>query len=66
LIISNINETSTPHKLEKVRDILEKYSECPRIVVMSGSDPLTFFGTKLFYQINAGILLGPPNRITEA
>lgn len=65
LIISNINENSTPHKLEKVRDLLERYSECPRIVVMSGTDPLTFFGTKLYYPVNAGIYLGPPNRMTE-
>lgn len=65
LIISNINEVSTPHKIEKVRDLLERYNEIPRIVVMSGEDPLTFFGNRLHYQINAGIFLGPPNRITE-
>lgn len=65
LIISNVNESSSAHKLEKVRDILEKYSHVPRIVVSSGSDPITFFTTRLHYPLHAGIHLGPPNRIKE-
>ncbi len=65
LVISNINESSSAHKLEKVRDILEKYSHVPRIVVSSGSDPITFFTTRLHYPLNAGIHLGPANRIKE-
>jgi hypothetical protein len=65
LVISNINESSSAHKLEKVRDILEKYSHVPRIVVSSGSDPITFFTTKLHYPLHAGIHLGPQNRIKE-
>ena len=65
LIISNVNESSSAHKLEKVRDILEKYSHVPRIVVSSGSDPITFFTTRLHYPLHAGIHLGPQNRIKE-
>jgi len=65
LVISNINESSSNYKLEKVRDLLEKYSHVPRIVVMSAKDPITFFATKLHYPINAGINLGPNNRIKE-
>lgn len=65
LVLSNINEASSSYKIEKVRDILEKYSHIPRIVVMSGMDPLTFFATKLYYPINAGILVGPANRVKE-
>lgn len=65
LVISNINEASSAHKLEKVRDLLEKYSMVPRIVVLSGADPLTFFAQKLYYPINAGLMIGPPNRVDE-
>lgn len=65
LVLSNINESSSAHKLEKVRDILEKYSHVPRIVVSSGSDPITFFTTRLHYPLNAGLHLGPTNRIKE-
>lgn len=65
LVLSNINEASSAYKLEKVRDLLEKYSHVPRIVVLSGKDPITFFGTRLYYPINAGIMVGPPNRIKE-
>lgn len=65
LVLSNINEASSAHKLEKVRDLLEKYSHIPRIVVLSGADPLTFFAQKLYYPINAGLMIGPPNRVDE-
>lgn len=65
LVLSNLNEASSSYKIEKVRDILEKYSHVPRIVVLSGSDPITFFSQKLYYPINAGLLLGPNNRIKE-
>lgn len=65
LIISNINETSSAYKLEKVRDLLEMYNDIPRIVVSSGEDPLTFFGNRLHFPVAGGIYLGPPDRITE-
>lgn len=65
LVLSNINEASSGYKLEKVRDLLEKYSHVPRIVVLSGKDPITFFGTRLYWPINAGIMVGPTNRIKE-
>lgn len=64
LIISNVNEASSNYKLEKVRDLLEMF-DCPKIVVMGSTDPVTFFGTKWYYQINAGILIGPTDRIKE-
>lgn len=65
LVLSNINESSSAYKLEKVRDLLEKYSHVPRIVVTSSRDPITFFATKLHYPLNAGIHIGPANRIKE-
>lgn len=64
LVLSNINEASSNYKLEKVRDLLELF-DCPKIVVLGSADPVTFFGTKLYYQINAGILIGPQDRVRE-
>ena len=65
LVITNVNDASSAYKLEKVRDLLERYSDIPRIVVSSSKDPITFFATKLHYPINAGLHLGPQNRIKE-
>jgi hypothetical protein len=42
MILSNITTESTPAKLETVRDLLVHYDSVPRIVVVSGSDPITF------------------------
>lgn len=58
LILTNVLPESTPYKLEKLRDLLEKYDDIPRIVVLGGSDPLTFFATKLQYPLNHGIMMG--------
>ncbi len=57
LIVSNIPTNSTQVKVEKLRDLLETYSDIPKIVVTTGEDPLTFFNTKLFLPLNACILL---------
>lgn len=57
LILSNVPENSTPVKLEKLRDILEVYSNIPRIVVTTPVDPLTFFNTKIFSSLNGCIHL---------
>lgn len=51
LILSNVTADSTPHRLEKLRDILLAYSAIPRIVVVAGSDPLTFFAAKLHHTV---------------
>lgn len=61
LIISNINSTSTGYKLEKVRDLLEKYAQIPRIVITGGEDPITLFATKLNLPLKAAVYLGPAN-----
>ena len=63
LILSNFNTESTPLKVEKLRDILERYSNIPRIVVLGGIDPFTFFATRLNYPLDACLQLGADNRI---
>ena len=65
LILSNITSDSTSTKLEKVRDLLERYSDIPRIVVLSGTDPITFFANRLYSPLTASLYLGPDNRIRE-
>ena len=63
LIISNIVEGSSALKIEKVRDLLEKYSSIPRIVVYGGADPLSLFTDKLHYPLKAGIFLGSGRKV---
>lgn len=52
LVISNVPKGMTDYKKEKLRDVLEKYSDTPRIVVTAGHDPLTFFNSELFLSVN--------------
>jgi len=65
LIISNVNDSSSNYKIEKVRDLLEKFSDIPRIVVTGGEPPCDLFANKLFLPLKAAFYLGPPNRIKE-
>ena len=65
LVLSNINDQSTNFKLEKLRDLLERYDGLPRIVVVGSQSPLAFFSQKLHYPVNYSVLLGPENRLRE-
>lgn len=62
LIISNIDVDSTGYKIEKVRDLLEMYPSIPRVVVVSGTDPMSFFANKLHLPMDYGFYLGADNR----
>lgn len=57
LVIANVAPDSTPSKIEKVRDLLEKYDNIPRIVVVNGCDPVTFFASKIRMTLQYAILL---------
>lgn len=63
LVISNVNDASTGNKLEKVRDLLEKYADIPRIVVSGGAPPCNLFASKLFSPMRIGIYMGPNNMV---
>lgn len=65
LILVNVHQNSSTVKLEKVRDLLERYSEIPKIVVTGGEPPSQIFASKLYYPMKAGFYLGPNNRIKE-
>lgn len=52
LILSGITTDCTPVKLEKVRDLLEQFNYIPRVVAVTGSDPLTWANTRLRLAVN--------------
>lgn len=43
LIISNVTENSTDVKCEKLRDLLELFSDKPIVVTHTGGEPIKFF-----------------------
>lgn len=47
LFISNVSFDSSGPKLEKLRDLLEMYDSIPKVVILNGGDPLTFFASKM-------------------
>lgn len=53
LVLSNLTANSTNLKLEKARDLLEKYDTVPRIIVSAGIDPMSFMATRLFMPVHA-------------
>lgn len=53
LVLSNLTPNSTSVKLEKARDLLEYFSDIPRIVVVAGEDPISFLSTRLYVPVNA-------------
>lgn len=62
LIISNVCAESTGVKLEKVRDLLEKYQTIPRVVITSGCDPVFFFACKLHLPLDYCFYVASDNR----
>jgi len=65
LIISNVCMDSSAVKIEKVRDLLEKYSEIPRIVITGGTPSHNLFASKLFYPMRQGFYIGPSNMVQD-
>lgn len=52
IVLTGLSPNSSNTKLEKARDLLEKHSAIPRIVVIAGEDPVTFFSTRLFCPVH--------------
>lgn len=61
IVLSNITKDSSTIKREKIRDLLEIYSSIPRILVVAGGDPVTFFNEQLMYSLNYALLVCKPN-----
>ncbi|MNV68457.1 hypothetical protein D3C71_1613120 [compost metagenome] len=47
LIINNVGVDSSQTKLEKLRDLLVKFDNVPKIVIVNGVDPVTFFAERV-------------------
>ena len=56
VILANVPYLSTDTKWEKVRDILELFSDVPRIVVSTGCEPIKLFN-EIGYHLNYPIWL---------
>lgn len=52
IVITGLSPVSSNLKLDKTRDLLDAYPNSARIVVVAGEDPITYFSTRLFYDIN--------------
>ncbi len=61
LVISNLTKDSSKTRLEKARDLLEFYAHIPRIVVIAGDDPVSFFSTKLYFKLTHLFFAGSQN-----
>jgi len=47
IVISNLSTKSNYLKYDKARDIIERFSSVPKIVVVAGEDPISFAQTRL-------------------
>jgi hypothetical protein len=52
LVLSNLTPNSTGVKLEKARDLLERFADIPRVIVAAGEDPMSFLTTRLYVPVN--------------
>jgi hypothetical protein len=66
IVITNIDVASTPQKVEKVRDILTKFDTIPKVVVVSGCDPIWFFANRLHLPLDRALYLGQEDRVPDA
>jgi len=53
IVLSNLTPASTNVKLEKARDLLQRFVNIPRLVICAGEDPLSFLTTRLYSEVNA-------------
>lgn len=70
LVISDIYAKMTPYRLERLRDLVSAYSHVPRVLVITGADPVTFCrselhiaNTHLFYSASPLVLRKQPEVI---
>lgn len=66
LIIGNLHDEASSTKIEKTRDLLEMYSDIPRIVVSGGQPTCDLFAYRLAYPMKSGLYIGPANLVREA
>ncbi|QRE00283.1 hypothetical protein [Burkholderia phage BCSR5] len=52
LVLTNLDSSSGQAKLEKAKDLLERFPNIPRLVVAAGEDPMSFVSTRLHSPIH--------------
>lgn len=57
LVVSNVTADSTPFKIEKLRDLLETHHDIPRIVVCTGTDPVSFMNGRAYLAMNYSLFI---------
>lgn len=53
LVITNLTPRSSNLKYEKTRDLIERHSSIPKVIVVAGEDPLSFAATRLYTPCHA-------------
>lgn len=52
MVITGLSPVSTKPTLERVAWLLDAWDHIPRIVSITGEDPITFFHTSLYYKVD--------------
>lgn len=52
LVISGLTPNTPSYRLDKVFQLLDEWDNIPRIVVVTGEDPITYFATRLHYKLD--------------
>ena len=50
LVITGLYPGMTAHRIERCRDLIDHYERIPKLVVIGGEDPITFFQSRLFLK----------------
>lgn len=53
LVVTNLSPVATQAKLDKTRDILERFPDIPVVLVVAGEDPISFMATRLYARVNS-------------
>lgn len=57
LFLANVVPNSTAVKFEKLRDILVKHEDVPKVIITTGMDPFSFFAKHLYYPLSGCLYL---------
>jgi hypothetical protein len=52
LVLSNLTPNATGLKLDKTRDLIERFATIPIVIVSAGEDPMSFLTARLFSPVN--------------
>ncbi len=62
LVLGNLASDSTREKTEKARDLITLYAKVPRVIVVSGEDPLHFAVDALNIRPTRVLFIGHPSK----